>query len=379
MVFLMPLHARAGASFTTDGIYPYANGITLRINDVVVFNHSIKTNQDIAVTLSVDPGTAYPSNNISVAGGETYIFKEHGTTTYTFHFEDSYGNTGSSTVTIDNIDRVAPVITVDPYTTATTNANVAVTASTNEGTLATSTHTFSDNGSFDFVATDEAGNIATSTVTITHIDRDPPVLSLTGESSVSVRLGSSFADTGATALDTYDGAVVPVVSGSVNTQITGTYVLTYTATDHAGNQASTTRSVEVYRRSGGGGNARVIAIVDPAPTIGRVLGASTYTFTRDLELGLEGIDVTELQKFLAADGYFAETPTGYFGPKTKAALMKYQAARNIRQTGVLGPITRAAFSGAETPSVVTATDLQIAVLMAQIELLRVKLAALTGV
>ena len=40
------------------------------------------------------------------------------------------------------------------------------------------THTFTENGSFDFVATDDAGNVTTQTVVITNIDKVAPVVSI---------------------------------------------------------------------------------------------------------------------------------------------------------------------------------------------------------
>ena len=73
------------------------------------------------------------------------------------------------------IDRVAPVITIAPYDgTTPTNQDIIVTASTNEGSLNETSHIFTENGSFDFVATDPAGNISSKTVTITNIDKTKP-------------------------------------------------------------------------------------------------------------------------------------------------------------------------------------------------------------
>lgn len=70
------------------------------------------------------------------------------------------------------IDTVPPVIMIEPYTTATTSEDILVNATTSgDGTLNFDSHLFTENGSFDFVATDEVGNISTSTVTITNIDK----------------------------------------------------------------------------------------------------------------------------------------------------------------------------------------------------------------
>ena len=49
--------------------------------------------------------------------------------------------------------------------------------STNEGKLNTLSHTFSENGSFKFVATDDAGNVTEQLVTINNIDKIAPKVS----------------------------------------------------------------------------------------------------------------------------------------------------------------------------------------------------------
>jgi|GEM_PF-3438370 len=73
------------------------------------------------------------------------------------------------------IDKTPPVITINSYNTNPTNQNISITATTNEGSLNTSTHTFAQNSSFNFVAIDSAGNTTTKTITISNIDKDPPI------------------------------------------------------------------------------------------------------------------------------------------------------------------------------------------------------------
>jgi hypothetical protein len=72
------------------------------------------------------------------------------------------------------IDKTAPTITLGTYSTAPTNQDITITATTNEGTLNTTSHTFTQNASFDFIATDTAGNITTKTITISNIDKQKP-------------------------------------------------------------------------------------------------------------------------------------------------------------------------------------------------------------
>lgn len=88
--------------------------------------------------------------------------------------------------------------------------------------------------------------------------------------------------------------------------------------------------------------APTLAVIPSSPT---VLGASTFRFTRNLSIGVRGADVTELQKRMAALGFLKVSPTGYFGPATKAAVIAYQKAHKIvPASGLVGPLTRASLN-----------------------------------
>jgi hypothetical protein len=74
-----------------------------------------------------------------------------------------------------------------------------------------------------------------------------------------------------------------------------------------------------------------------------------FIFTRNLSVGMTHPDVKELQKFLNANGSVVATTgsgslgkeTSYFGPATKAALIKFQKAKKIDPaSGFFGPISR---------------------------------------
>src|SRR3989475_6869978 len=78
-------------------------------------------------------------------------------------------------------------------------------------------------------------------------DTTPPVITLLGSNPVTVQVGSTYTDAGATATDNIDGILTPsiTVSNSVNTTVAGTYTVTYNVSDKAGNAAQAIRTVNV--------------------------------------------------------------------------------------------------------------------------------------
>lgn len=91
------------------------------------------------------------------------------------------------------------------------------------------------------------GSQSTSvTRTITIVDSTAPQLSLLGSANPTVERGMTFADNGVNVYDAvYGYSVGYSTSGSVNTNVVGQYVLTYTATDPSQNSASISRTVTV--------------------------------------------------------------------------------------------------------------------------------------
>lgn len=199
---------------------------------------TLPTNADVVITVTAsDPsGVAKITlpNGTVLTGvtSTTYTVSTGGT--YTFIAEDSKGFITTESITINNIDKVAPIITLGTYDSTTPTKNdITVTASTNEGTLNATSHTFTANGSFDFVATDAAGNVTTRTVTITNIDKTPPVITL-----------APYEDTAPV-----DGNITVFASTNEGTLNAASHTFTangsfdFVATDAAGNV--TTKSVTI--------------------------------------------------------------------------------------------------------------------------------------
>ena len=75
---------------------------------------------------------------------------------------------------------------------------------------------------------------------------------------------------------------------------------------------------------------------------GSVAGAvRAYIFTKRLMQGATGAEVTALQELLQKLGHYTYPEiTGYYGPATKEAVMKFQAANALEAVGEVGPKTQ---------------------------------------
>lgn len=76
-------------------------------------------------------------------------------------------------------------------------------------------------------------------------DKNPPVMSLIGPSSITLTQGDTYTEEGATAVDLIDGEVEVFISGEVNTKIAKDYTVTYNSSDSSGNLSSIIRIVKV--------------------------------------------------------------------------------------------------------------------------------------
>lgn len=72
-----------------------------------------------------------------------------------------------------------------------------------------------------------------------------PVITVNGQSAISIVEGTSYTDEGASAIDNVDGAVSVLTIGSVDSNTAGTYIIYYSATDAAGNNQTAVRTVNV--------------------------------------------------------------------------------------------------------------------------------------
>jgi len=81
-----------------------------------------------------------------------------------------------------------------------------------------------------------------------------------------------------------------------------------------------------------------------ATSAASTVSAAVASFTRYLQNGSKGADVTALQNLLKRLGIYSGPVTGTFGPLTETAVKRYQTQHGLDSLGAVGPATRAALN-----------------------------------
>ena len=116
-------------------------------------------------------------------------------------------------------------------------------------------------------------------------DTQAPVITLHGEDTVALEVGTAYQELNAVATDNVDASVSILISGSVDVQKVGEYVLTYSATDSAGNSASLIRTITV--------TPRVVSVVDSIAPVISLVGPSMLSLDVGSEYTEQGATVTD--------------------------------------------------------------------------------------
>ena len=223
----------------------------------------ISINAPSGYEVSTDNSTFSSSLTLSQSSGtvdETTIYvRLTGATTGNFNSNISITSQDATSVDIALTGTVyeSPVIsgnssiefnTTETFTATTTPSAPAPWSSSN-----TTVGTITDSGEFTALALGtttisfENSNGCIDTLEINVVDTTAPVITLTGDASITLEVGAAYNEQGATATDNYDTTVTVVIGGdTVDTSTVGTYTVTYDATD-ANNNAATqvTRTVNV--------------------------------------------------------------------------------------------------------------------------------------
>ena len=254
------------ATVTRDVIVADTTPPLITLNGLTTVNHEQGVAYADAGATASDIIDGDLTANI-VVGGDTVDINVPGTYIITYNVSDAVGNAAAPVTRAVNIaDRTIPVITLlgaspldhevgtifnDPGATATDNidgvitASIGVTGTVNASSIGSYTLTYS--------VQDSSGNAATTVArTVNVVDTGAPSITLIGTNPILHELQTPFTDPGATASDAADGDVTAsiVTTGTVDSALAGTYVLTYNVSDSQSNAAPTvTRDVIVADRT----------------------------------------------------------------------------------------------------------------------------------
>ncbi|MDA7675713.1 DUF5011 domain-containing protein, partial [bacterium] len=222
------------------------DGPVIILTGVGSVNHEAGTHYEDAGATATDN----VDTTVSVTITSTVNTETPGTYTVIYNASDNEGNSATPvTRTVVVADTISPIITLqgdaimtiaagDDFTDPGSSANdsfegeltVSVTGSVNTSTPGAYALTYN--------VSDGAGNAATEvTRTVNVMDQVGPVITLNGPANVQHEAGIPYKDPGATATDNLD-SVPLITTGTVDVNTAGTYTLTYTATDAAGNAAN---------------------------------------------------------------------------------------------------------------------------------------------
>ena len=113
-------------------------------------------------------------------------------------------------------------------------------------------------------------------------DITAPIITIAGEDDISIVQGTPYTDDGATATDNVDGDLTSsiITSGTVDVNTVGSYTITYTVSDSAGNTATVSRQVTVVEYDDGNPNigdiinGGIVFWVDPTDNSHGLMSAS---------------------------------------------------------------------------------------------------------
>ncbi|MCU1268244.1 MAG: uncharacterized protein JWM21_4562 [Acidobacteria bacterium] len=211
-------------------------------------------------TSFTDPGATANdscSGPVAVTASGTVNANAVGTYTITYSATDG-SNSASATRTVNVVDTINPVITLNGANPMTIECHTGFTdpgATASDSCSGNLTSAISVSGSVnpdvagDYTLTysvSDGSNSQTATRSVHVVDSTAPTITLNGANPLTVECHTSFSDPGATAHDSCAGDFAATASGTVNVNVVGSYTITYNAHDPSGNNAAAvTRTVNV--------------------------------------------------------------------------------------------------------------------------------------
>jgi uncharacterized repeat protein (TIGR01451 family) len=248
------IYAPADASYVCPSEVPAADPSQATGPDIIDANGNPQPGPPADSCSTVTVTVAESSTGAGSAGSPLII-------TRTFTATDTSGHSASAVQTITVIDAIAPAVSAPAdanfeCASDVPAANAADATASDNCAPPTITVADTNNGGAGsassplvitrtYTATDAAGNTASDSQIITVIDATAPSIVLAGPNPQVVECHTAYNELGASATDNCSGTFAATPSGNVDVNVVGSYTVTYSATDAAGNTAIATRTVDV--------------------------------------------------------------------------------------------------------------------------------------
>ena len=275
-----------GVELNNDNIdenasYPYVElDTTAPIVTASTSNNGASTNKPVVVTLTSNEALQEMEGWTKVS--DTVFTKEYTENNkFSVTVKDIAGNEATVNFEVKRYDAVAPEATIyvsNDNGATPTNQDVTVTLTTNEAIYTPEgwtenwtategnkehefTKVYSASGKYSVTIMDKAGNTSVINFEVKRLDKTAPVLTIVDSNNYEIIQGAPYVEKGYSACDEVDKDVthlvkqsyqyLPAGSGNwtivdtIDTNLLGTYKITYTAYDKNGNTATGTRSFTV--------------------------------------------------------------------------------------------------------------------------------------
>ena len=274
---LIAVGAVAACVAITFGVLVYVNEYYIEFNvaDKTHYEMEYGATQEIPEVTALYKGTIFNKEGtpleVSVAGKVEY--DKVGTYNLVYYAKNEKVKKNiRASVTIK--DTQVPVIELvsDPehYTSPVgTYEEEGFTATDNyDGDITANVMSEEIDGKVIYKVADSSGNETVVERTIIYKDVIAPVLTLNGRQNMTLYVGGSYGEAGYTAADECDGDITAnvVVEGGVNTQVPGTYTVTYRVSDSSGNVTEAKRTVNVKQPIPATGDKVIYLTFDDGPS-----------------------------------------------------------------------------------------------------------------
>lgn len=216
----------------------------------VVFTYSTTdvTNEDVYAEIAPkdDYSMIYVTNN---SGQKIKKFTENGE--FTFNYKNAAGIPGEASASVSNIDKTPPEVNVTYSHSEITKDDVVASFTADEEVtyphiVVDGKYRFTKNMKLQIPVRDKAGNIKYVVAETDLIDKNPPVITMNNQFE-AIEMGRDFdVNSGVTVTDDKGLKGDVVISGDYDVNVVGDYVITYSATDNAGNVSAKEKYLTVY-------------------------------------------------------------------------------------------------------------------------------------